>query len=41
MDIAIHDIFYEGNGARLLLAIDVTEKGKAESALQQSKEEFR
>jgi PAS domain S-box-containing protein len=41
MDIVTHDVFYEGHEARLVLAIDVTEKVKAESALQQSKEEFR
>lgn len=41
MDIVTHDIYYEGANARLVLAIDVTEKVKAELALQQSKQEFR
>ena len=41
MDVLTHDIFYEGADARLILVIDVTEKIKAEVALQQSREEFR
>lgn len=41
MDIVTHDIDYEGANARLVLAMEVTEKIKAELALQKSKEEFR
>ena len=41
VEIITHDIFYEGKPARLVLAIDITERIKAEEKLKESHEQLR